>query len=484
MWLWGLIGLVVGCLVYWVTQKVKELLKKAPDAQPPQVPAPVPTLPAPVPPPEQPPSSVKPPVVVTPPTAQPKTKFNPFYLITKDGIIADGKYAGLWRLKIELVKPEGKSAPLYATSGQPGHQEFHTGPYSIAGSNQPLPQGQWKMGKADWCGGSGDYNTYFNEGLGPVFWALSPQFETGRAEIGVHFDANSSSSPGTAGCVGVCTLQDLKSFVSLTALNPNVDDVFVDWGLGGLTLPSKEATTTPDSKSPHARGAWIWVLDQLRQDWVKALSATGCKRLYLKLVDDSSVPKCWPEINKGLIANIKAAGFEVWGWGYFGNTTNLDSDAASSNVREAMARGLDGFVFDIEAEFEGRHQDYLKALLEKSRPSIPAGKMAFTSFADRADHPDIPWALLDGLCDLHMPQIYFEEWTLKANETVDSVVAECIDSFKELKKPILPIFASEVGARYPASTTDLQRMLDKYPGSSIWRLPQGSEAGHGFELKY
>src|SRR6266853_3921382 len=124
-------------------------------------------------------------------------KFKPFWLMTKESLESSGPFQGLWKLRLRLVTPDGDLGAIYAHSGLPGRQEFHTGPYSAAGSGQPLPQGYWKIGSEAWNAGQDNFNSYFNPGLGPVVWDLIPQFETERSAIEVHYDANWDTSSGT-----------------------------------------------------------------------------------------------------------------------------------------------------------------------------------------------------------------------------------------------------------------------------------------------
>jgi lysozyme len=115
------------------------------------------------------------------------------------------------------ICPVGSDTPistLHCVSGQPNAQTFRLGRDSKAGSNEPLPQGEYSLGAVEWASGwRGDYAKNWNDGLGPVWVALTPKFNTERSALGLHLDANRTASPGSAGCLTVTTLDDLKTLV-------------------------------------------------------------------------------------------------------------------------------------------------------------------------------------------------------------------------------------------------------------------------------
>jgi lysozyme len=133
-----------------------------------------------------------------------------------------------------------------AVSGQSWAQAFRTAPNSQSGSKEPLPEGLWKVeypqegtNGVEWAGGAGNYDTYWGPALGPAWVGIIPQegFETSRQAIGIHLDGNREQSPGTAGCIGIPTVAELKKFVSwFSSAQTAPRTVLVDWKLG--TLPN------------------------------------------------------------------------------------------------------------------------------------------------------------------------------------------------------------------------------------------------------
>lgn len=157
---------------------------------------------------------------------------------------------GCFILKMEYFKDGQIKDFLKVCSGAPGRQVFKTGPNSISGSMQPLPEGKWRIEDIKWAGGpqhKDDYSGKFvfpvsGNGVGPVSTPLTyvgPN-STQRKYIEIHIDWNRRPScPGTAGCVGLYTIADYQRFFSWLRenSNPQMRDFYVDWGLGTCPTP-------------------------------------------------------------------------------------------------------------------------------------------------------------------------------------------------------------------------------------------------------
>jgi len=122
---------------------------------------------------------------------------------------------------------------LLVVSGAPGRQGFRRGQDSRAGSLEPLPEGRYRVGDIEWKGGKDVYAGSWGAGLGPVWVGIEYEAPgiTARSALGIHLDENQGSSPGTAGCVGIRSMDELKRLVSLLRKHdPKL--LFVDWKLG------------------------------------------------------------------------------------------------------------------------------------------------------------------------------------------------------------------------------------------------------------
>jgi GH24 family phage-related lysozyme (muramidase) len=162
--------------------------------------------------------------------AQQQVKVPAHLRLTRTGKV-DSRGLELLRL-VEVVDgiPMGE---LMVVSGAPGRQAFRKGRESRAQSLEPLPEGRYGIEDIEWKGGKDVYAGSWGPGLGPVWVGLDYQApgKTERSALGIHLDENQGTNPGTAGCVGIRSVADLKRFVALLrAHNPQL--LFVDWGLG------------------------------------------------------------------------------------------------------------------------------------------------------------------------------------------------------------------------------------------------------------
>jgi len=234
----------------------------------------------------------------------------------------------------------------------------------------------------------------------------------------------------------------------------------------------------------HPHGVWIWVLSKLRSDYLAKLAERRVKRVYLKVFDGLSQPMFWSfQCSPKIIRQFTSRGIEVYGWGFHYGTP--DVNAQVSAVRQTLDCGLDGYVLDLESHVENPStHPHVEALLIALRPLVQPRTLGYTSFGHPGFHPRVPWRILDQHCDIALPQIYFESFTFKP--TNEEEVQACLKSYQEmgLTKPMLPVWSSEPGVPQPVSASELQQYLDRFPGSSIWRLPHEGETGQAWNLNY
>jgi hypothetical protein len=227
----------------------------------------------------------------------------------------------------------------------------------------------------------------------------------------------------------------------------------------------------------HPNGVWILHLSRLRSDYLDKLVERGAWRVYLRVFDGRTQPMFWSfQCTPEIVQQFKSRGIEVYGWGLHYGTSDVEAQALA--VREALGCGLDGYVLDLESQVEdtSTHSD-VEALLLALRSLVRPGTLGYTSFAHPGFHPNVPWRILDQHCDIALPQIYFESFTF--GPTNEEEVQACLESQKQagLTKPVLPVWSSLPDAPQPASASELQSYLRRFPGSSIWRLPHVGEVG-------
>jgi hypothetical protein len=234
----------------------------------------------------------------------------------------------------------------------------------------------------------------------------------------------------------------------------------------------------------HPRGIWIWRIANISSDYLTTLVQKNVKRVYLKCFDGKSNPMFWGfQCKPEIIQSCKDKGIEVFGWGYHYGTDNVDDQVSA--VKQAITAGIDGYILDIEVEAKKPStHPHILALLTKLRPLFTNGNLGYTSLGNPAFHTQIPWKMLDDNCDIAMPQIYFEKFTFKP--TSEEEVQACLDAHRamNLVKPIMPIWGSESDTASPAGASELQTYLNRFPGSSVWRVPNVGERGEALKLDY
>jgi lysozyme len=197
-------------------------------------------------------SSIEPNRKVLPP---PTTPTRHQILITKTGM---NQINGLAVLEVALMKGNKKIDSVSAVSGATNAQAFRLPSQSKAGSREPLPEGIWDLGlpKPDpitkarssisklvefASGIPNDFGQDWpsdSDGLGPVYIEMTCRSKTERSDIGFHVDNNSTTAPGTVGCVGIVNdsgLKSLRKFVSWFDDSNSAPHVaIVDWALGSV----------------------------------------------------------------------------------------------------------------------------------------------------------------------------------------------------------------------------------------------------------
>jgi hypothetical protein len=130
----------------------------------------------------------------------------------------------LEKLRLDLVDSSGNVLDsVNAVSGSWRKQDkFMGGGESPRGKLYPVEAGIYNLRSPVWVGRPGVFkgNLNGNPGLGPVSIPMSPTFNTARSAIEIHLDANNGlnynagGSAGTAGCVGIRTLGEMKKVIN------------------------------------------------------------------------------------------------------------------------------------------------------------------------------------------------------------------------------------------------------------------------------
>lgn len=170
-------------------------------------------------------------------------------------IKTDSKQAnGLYNLSYELREGDTLIDSVMGVSGQGYAQRFRYASQGVAGSMEPIPEGYYTLGMPEWANGKNNYSASWGAGLGPMWVAITPAQKMARGDFGIHLDENVKTSPGSAGCVTVQSVDLLKKVVSWFS-NPQSAPklLVVNWNLGsvetkGMGYKSYGAKFDPDNK--------------------------------------------------------------------------------------------------------------------------------------------------------------------------------------------------------------------------------------------
>jgi lysozyme len=82
-------------------------------------------------------------------------------------------------------------------------------------TGEPLPEGQWSIADIQWKDGKDNYDgLIWKDGMGPAKVPLTfiGPGKTPRNGIETHIDWNRRKSPGTAGCLGLYNIADIRTW--------------------------------------------------------------------------------------------------------------------------------------------------------------------------------------------------------------------------------------------------------------------------------
>jgi hypothetical protein len=163
---------------------------------------------------------------------------------------------------------------------------------------------------------------------------------------------------------------------------------------------------------------WIWYVANAEGGDPAAIvaraRAVGLRYVLIKCGDGGNV---WRQFDPGLVASLKAGGLEVYGWGYcYGE--DVEGELAVAEV--CLAAGADGYVADVEAEYEGRWREAERfaAGLADLRAAHPGTLVGYSPLPVIDYHQSLPYAQLNRVADVVLPQFYCRalgaNWTMAA----------------------------------------------------------------------
>jgi hypothetical protein len=189
-----------------------------------------------------------------------------------------------------------------------------------------------------------------------------------------------------------------------------------------------------------------------------------------------------PNLSAADAAKVRAAGFDVGGWGpIYGNDPVSEANAIIAQITQL---NLSSFILDVEGHFENQPNRIASATLicNKIKTACPNVKLGFCGFACYKNpttggtwHPVEMFRTFMALCDFGMPMMYWY------GTTVDLVLKQLRDSGEQWRaiaqgKPIIPAgraYTGDGGTPLPETVLAFEAEAHKqYLGITWWDLQQ------------
>lgn len=180
---------------------------------------------------------------------------------------------------------------------------------------------------------------------------------------------------------------------------------------------------------------WIWNIDDLGtpEEVLAKINSLGIKDVCLKYHDGYG--------GSGFKANflkyapvLKNGGIKVGAWGYnYFNYTNQEADL----IIESLNNGADYYIFDGEAEIEGKFAQTEK-VVSRVRNAKPNAILGYAPFPYVSYHPQYPYSIFNKYCNFASPQCYSYE----IGTSLTACINKTLSDFKAagLTLPIYPSF--------------------------------------------
>ena len=230
-------------------------------------------------------------------------------------------------------------------------------------------------------------------------------------------------------------------------------------------------------------GVWLWHFETTQYPThgglADRLKSMGIKRIYVKVADGGVNTTVWPElIDKDLVNAYKERGLEVWAWSY--NYQGNEENQAKA-IYEAAKTGYDGFVIDIEIEFNGESialQSLLTEFDKEKHKAIAEGfadehfKLYVTTWGNPELH-NYRIDIIDRFVDAFMPQTYVEEWGQPHLSNIPACIEEVQLEYESLgaTKPLHHILSTARELLGPDQINTFFSLSG--PETSLWRIPGG-----------
>jgi hypothetical protein len=270
--------------------------------------------------------------------------------------------------------------------------------------------------------------------------------------------------------------------IKVIVSNDNGEQVYAE-----KTIEVKEEVTSSKRRSlaqndSNNLGVWLWYLPDTKYDSHNTLAIDlremGTQRVYVKVNDEGANHYFKPYLDSSVVEAYKNQNLEVWAWGY--NYPHSISNQAQA-LYQATKAGYEGYVLDIEKEFESNSNslvELVKEVYNAKERAINNGyadrdfKIYLSSFGNIMSHDYIKIDAVDQYIDGYMPQTYLEVWGEKYMQNPEKYVELDKEEYRQAgaTKPIHNVISVEYG---DIKTSQINRAFQTAGSeASIWRVPR------------
>jgi Secretion system C-terminal sorting domain len=227
-------------------------------------------------------------------------------------------------------------------------------------------------------------------------------------------------------------------------------------------------------------GAWLWRIEQVgmtHDQLADKLKSLGINRILLKVADGIPEFVQYDEIiDTSVVNTYHRHGMEVWGWSY--NYPGRDAQQAEA-LYLAAKTGYDGFIIDIEQQFDSKVQEIENlffAFDQAKKRAVYNGLIdeKFKLYCTTWGNPDkhhYAIDLIDKYVDAFMPQTYVEEWGDGFINNIPYWIDQVNQEYRRLKatKPIYHIVSARTLRMDKEKLNEFLQIGG--PETSVWRIP-------------
>jgi hypothetical protein len=160
------------------------------------------------------------------------------------------------------------------------------------------------------------------------------------------------------------------------------------------------------TRSPAMRGVgmFIWYVSNAAGGDAATIAArakqVGLRFVLVKCGDGGSA---WDQFTPELVSGLQTEGLEVHGWAYcYGD----DVDGELAVAEGCFDAGADGYVADVEAEYEGQAAAAEQVAIGLIALRPPGRLLGYSALPVVDYHLELPYAQLNHACELVLPQFY------------------------------------------------------------------------------